>query len=93
MFYGTLSNNTINLYPPLSNSPNKNIVFGNNPSSDEKLIDLGANLGAGFEYKKVQIRIQYGLGLRNLIAGTNENALIKAIYNKVFSFGVSYILN
>lgn len=54
-----------------------------------KRLDYGLNAGLGFEIKAMQIGVNYGYGLQNLIEGENSNSEFK-LTNKVLSFTVGY---
>lgn len=54
-----------------------------------KRLDYGLNAGMGIEIKAIQIGVNYGYGLQNLIEGESSNSDIK-ITNKVLSFTAGY---
>lgn len=54
-----------------------------------KRIDSGINIGAGFEYKKIQLRIQYALGITNLDEHSRQESAMK---NKVIGLSIGYVL-
>lgn len=64
----------------------EDIDFGS--GDDEiKQVDFGLNIGAGIEVSKLQLGLNYGLGLTNL-----ENAGDTKMKNRVFSVTVGYYL-
>jgi Outer membrane protein beta-barrel domain len=68
----------------------KKLNFGD-LENDSKRIDLGLNIGAGFEINQFDFSLNYGLGLRNLITNSyilqNGDASVR---NRVLSIIVCY---
>jgi len=50
---------------------------------------MGLNFGAGIEISSFQITAQYGLGLTNLAADSNDGTM----KNKVFGISVAYLFS
>ena len=81
-----------------SYSSNNNIVFGNDATKDNlRSFDTGINFGAGYEYKNIQLTVQYIFGLRNLYPQANTtangNGGTYALENRTLQVGLSYLLN
>jgi len=89
--YGIAGNITIEVDgPPLLSIPTTEepIKFGNDANEDDlRPFDYGVNFGAGVEFSKFFINLQYGLGLANL---TPEGDSDNTSKNSVFGFSVGY---
>lgn len=62
--------------------------FGSDPNSDLRGFDFGLNIGAGAEYKNIIFRIQYGLGISNLISVVSNNQVLKS---NVMGISIGYM--
>ena len=71
---------------------NYSIPFGNNLNSAARSFDMGFNLGAGYEWKQFQFRLQYDWGLRNLVPQPAGYANNDKTYDRVFEITFAYIL-
>ena len=58
-------------------------------NKDMNTFDMGLNFGAGIEISSFQITAQYGLGLTNLAADSNDGTM----KNKVFGISVAYLFS
>ena len=81
-----------------SYSSNSNIAFGNDATKDNlRSFDTGINIGAGYEYKNIQLTVQYIFGLRNLYPQANTtangNGGTYTLENRTLQVGLSYLLN
>ena len=77
---------------PGENSSTTTYKFGNDANNDNfRTLDIGLNFGIGYEIKHVQIRLQEGLGLRNLAPQANSTGSIGSINNRVFQISFAYV--
>jgi hypothetical protein len=69
-------------------SNSSSIKIGTDSSSDIKPMDMGLNIGMGYNLpKKFFVRAQYGMGLTNIMPQGNADNMIK---NKVFAISIGY---
>lgn len=74
---------------------NQALKFGNDiTTQDQRMVDLGFNVGIGYEMKKLQFRFQYGFGLRNLEPQANAQAgtPLQSVYNRIAQVTFAYRL-
>lgn len=70
-----------------NNGYGTNISWGSDRTNTYKMLDCGLNIGAGFEYKDIQIGLTYGLGLTNIdTIEDNEHV----VYNRVLGLTLGY---
>jgi hypothetical protein len=67
-----------------NSSGSTEIKYGSGEDKDMKPFDLGINIGAGIEISKLQLKVQYGLGITNLAPVTTDDQEMK-----IRSFGIS----
>lgn len=71
-----------------SSSDNTNLKFGNSSSDDQKALDFGINLTAGYQLTNgFNINAGYGLGLANLIPKPTNS---EKVMNRVLSIGIGF---
>lgn len=67
----------------------KDIKYGKAEYDDLRVLDYGINFVVGIEYKKISLRVQYGLGIANINPIDNSAFAIK---NKVIGISATYML-
>jgi len=65
------------------------IMWGSEPTDDLKNLDYGITAGAGMEIIGLQIGLNYGYGLANVISDTSNDAIIN---NRVLGITIGYKL-
>jgi len=65
----------------------RKLKIGNQATDDFKALDYGLNAGAGIEFKKISLGLQYGLGLANIAPSSDIGYTLN---NKVISLSLSY---
>jgi hypothetical protein len=72
----------------LGQSDSEAIKVGNGEDDDLAPMDFGLNIGAGVTYKKINLGVQYGLGLSNIIPSASGDNLTGK--NGVIGISVGY---
>lgn len=70
-----------------NNGYGTNISWGSDRTNTFKMLDCGLNIGAGFEYKDIQIGLTYGLGLTNIDTYEDNHHVV---YNRVLGLTLGY---
>lgn len=65
-----------------------NISWGSDAEDYLNRTDLGLQMGGGMEYKALQLRMNYSMGLTNLAPAESDNG---KIHNRVMSVSLAYL--